>query len=660
MGNRRQGGVGFRAGDFDVVVVGLGHAGVEAALAAARLGCRTLALSTNLDNVAMMACNPSIGGPGKAHLVREIDALGGEMARAIDATFLQMRLLNTGKGPAVQALRAQADKRAYQAYMRRVLEGQKGLYLRQAPVEAVLVENGRVAGIRTKTGVEYGAQAVVLATGTFLEGRVITGEHAYASGPSGQLPAQGLSANLAALGLELGRFKTGTPPRVDGRTIDFSQLTAQAGDETPRRFSYLSPLAPRAQLPCWLTYTTEGTHEIIRQNLHRAPLFTGLIEGTGPRYCPSVEDKVVRFADKSRHQVFLEPEGWNTSEFYVQGLSTSLPEEVQWAVLHSVPGLESAAMLRAGYAIEYDYLLRDQLDRSLQTRAVGGLFAAGQINGSSGYEEAAAQGLVAGVNAARFALGREPWVVGRDEAYIGVLVDDLVTKGVTEPYRVLTARAEYRLMLRQSNADLRLTEVGRALGLVDDERYRVFKARERELKRIRVFLQSHWVGPQSPVGRLVAEAGAGAGALHGGTSLAAVLRRPEVSPAALASVVPELADVEPEVRDEAALEIRYEGYIQREVEQIRRFKRLEERAIPGDLDYASLKGLSTEARQRLGKARPTSLGQASRMEGVSAADLACLSMILEQRRTPRQAAGGGASAPGASGELRESGGGEGA
>lgn len=630
----------YRAGDYDVLVVGLGHAGVEAALAAARLGCKTLAVSTNLENIAFMACNPSIGGPGKAHLVREIDALGGEMGLAIDATFLQMRLLNTGKGPAVQALRAQADKRAYQAYMRRALESQPGLQLRQAAIEAVLIENGRAVGVRTRTGVEYGARAVVLATGTFLAGRVITGEHAYSSGPSGQLAAQGLSDDLRGSGVRLGRFKTGTPPRVDGRTVDLSRLAEQKGDDVPRRFSYLSEPVPRAQLSCWLTHTTEETHRLIRENLYRAPLYTGIIEGTGPRYCPSVEDKIVRFADKPRHQVFLEPEGWNTAEMYVLGLSTSLPEEVQWLMLRSIPGLEEVEMLRPGYAIEYDYLLPHQLDLSLQVRGVTGLYSAGQLNGSSGYEEAAAQGLVAGINAARWAQGKEPWTPRRDEAYIGVLVDDLVTKGVTEPYRVLTGRAEYRLLLRQSNADLRLTEKGRELGLVSDERYRRYLERKDRVESLRQFFASTLVPPGSALDQRAAQGGGSP--VRRSETLEALLRRPEVGTADVAAAYPELAAAGRENLEEAALEVKYAGYLQREQAQVARFRRMEERRLPEDLDYDGIKGLSSEGRLRLKAAKPASVGQAQRLEGVSPADVAVLLVHLEQRRREqaREAAAG--------------------
>lgn len=625
----------YRIGDYDVIVIGAGHAGCEAALAAARMGCRTLVLTTNLENIALMACNPSVGGPAKAHLVREVDALGGEMARNIDETHLQMRMLNTGKGPAVQALRAQADRRQYQRRMRRCLERQPGIDLKQAMVMDIVVEGGLVRGIITKTGLEYGAKAVVLATGTYLEGRVITGDYSHRAGPSGQLPAEGLSDCLKRLGLELVRFKTGTPPRVDGETVDYRKMTPQPGDEEPWTFSFVSARERREQLPCWLTHTNERTHELIRRSLHRAPLFSGDIVGVGPRYCPSIEDKIVRFPDKLSHQVFLEPEGRENAEMYVLGLSTSLPEDVQVEVLRSIPGLEEAQIMRAGYAIEYDCLVPTQLKRSLQVKGIAGLFSGGQINGTSGYEEAAAQGILAGINAALFVQDREPLVLGRSESYIGVLVDDLTTKGTQEPYRMLTSRAEFRLLLRQDNADLRLTEKGRAVGLVDDERYRMFCEKREAIAQERERVRETLVYPGPLVDEVIK--GAGSAALRAPVSAESLLRRPEVGYRELAvmGLVPEA--VLAEVREQAEVEIKYEGYIAKQREQVARIERLENRPIPPDLEYAVIRGLSTEARQKLAAMRPESVGQAGRISGVSPGDISVLLVYLERHRRPGNA-----------------------
>lgn len=620
---------GYDAGRFDVIVIGAGHAGCEAALAAARMGCNTMLLTINLDMVAFMPCNPSIGGPAKGHVVREIDALGGEMGRNIDKTFIQMRMLNTGKGPAVHALRAQADKFMYQHTMKETIERTPNLTLRQGMVEQLIVEDGECRGCVTKTGATYRAKAVVLTTGTYLRGKVIMGELMYESGPNNQQPSVKLSEHLRELGFELVRFKTGTPPRVHKDTIDFDKMEIQPGDENPKLFSYDSVKGPDAeQLPCWLTYTSGDTHEIINENLHRAPMFSGAIEGTGPRYCPSIEDKIVRFADKPKHQLFLEPEGRYTSEYYVQGLSTSMPEDVQLRILRSIPGLERVDMMRTGYAIEYDAVVPTQLWPSLETKRVPGLFTAGQINGTSGYEEAAGQGIMAGINAARKVLGKEPVVLDRSQAYIGVLIDDLVTKGTPEPYRLLTSRAEYRLLLRHDNADLRLTEIGYEIGLIPQDRYDRFLAKktivEQEVER----LHKTKIRPEEPAQAMLAEAGSVL--LTNSVDAASLLRRPEVTYSHIERVSPSPFELTDEMKEQVEIQIKYIGYIEKQLAQVERLKKMEKKKIPEDIDYAAVHGIATEAKQKLANIRPISIGQASRISGVTPADISILLVYLEQ------------------------------
>lgn len=615
---------------YDVIVVGAGHAGVEAALACARMGLQTACFTTNLDNVAMMNCNPSIGGPAKGHLVKEIDALGGQMGLTADQTYLQMRLLNTGKGPAVRALRAQADKRAYAWTMRLLMEAQPRLDLKQGMIQDIVVEDGQVQGVVTASGLFFPAKAIVLSTGTYLHGKTIVGEVHRQSGPSGMAPALGLTANLVRLGLKVGRFKTGTPPRIDGRTVDYSVMARQDGDEEPWRFSYMSTRERREQMPCWLTYTNNETHEVIRQNLHRAPMFNGSIEGRGPRYCPSVEDKIVRFADKESHQIFLEPETRESIEMYVLGFSTSLPEEVQIQALRTIPGMEEVELLRAGYAIEYDYIMSTQLKPSLETKTVRGLFCGGQINGTSGYEEAAAQGLIAGINAGLYVQGREPLTIRRDEGYIGVLIDDLVTKESPEPYRMMTSRAEYRLMLRMDNAHLRLTEKGRSVGLVDDERWAVFSGLRDAVAAESERLQKLVVAPSHQIQGVLREAGTAE--LRTGATAAQLLRRPEVRYEHLVGMGVGREELPREVVGEVETLIKYEGYIQQEAAQVERVRKLEDKRLPADLDFRVLRGLSMEAREKLSKIRPETVGQASRISGVSPADVAMLLVHLEQKR----------------------------
>ncbi|MBD8501013.1 tRNA uridine-5-carboxymethylaminomethyl(34) synthesis enzyme MnmG [Paenibacillus arenosi] len=617
----------FVAGEYDVIVVGAGHAGCEAALASARMGCNTLLLTINLDMVAFMPCNPSIGGPAKGHVVREIDALGGEMGRNIDKTYIQMRMLNTGKGPAVHALRAQADKFLYQHQMKETIENTPNLTLRQGMVEELIVEDGRCVGVEAKGGAQYFAKAVVVTTGTYLRGKVIVGELIYESGPNNQQPSLKLSESLKNLGLELVRFKTGTPPRVHGDTIDFSKTEIQPGDDKPKFFSYETKHADNEQLPCWLTYTSADTHEIINSNLDRAPMFSGVIEGTGPRYCPSIEDKIVRFADKPKHQIFLEPEGKNTREYYVQGLSTSMPEDVQLRILRSIPGLENVEMMRTGYAIEYDAVVPTQLWPSLETKKVDSLFTAGQINGTSGYEEAAGQGLMAGINAARKVQGKEPVILTRSQGYIGVLIDDLVTKGTNEPYRLLTSRAEYRLLLRHDNADLRLTPTGREIGLITDERFATFEEKVSLIEQETARLKETRVRPDETVQAMLQEANSAP--LVNGIDALTLLRRPELSYAHIESLYPSPLPLDEDMKEQVEIQVKYAGYIDKQLIQVERLQKMEKKRIPEDIDYSLIHGLAMEAKQKLDRIRPLSIGQASRIAGVTPADISILLVYLE-------------------------------
>ncbi|MDG3132893.1 tRNA uridine-5-carboxymethylaminomethyl(34) synthesis enzyme MnmG [Streptococcus suis] len=618
--------------EYDVIVIGAGHAGVEAGLATSRMGCKTLLATINLDMVAFMPCNPSIGGSAKGIVVREIDALGGEMGRNIDKTYIQMKMLNMGKGPAVRALRAQADKAAYASEMKRTVESQENLTLRQAMIDEILVEKGKVVGVRTATNQKFSAKAVIVTTGTALRGEIIIGDLKYSSGPNNSLASVSLADNLIELGLEIGRFKTGTPPRIHAQSINYDATEIQPGDEKPNHFSFLSKDEDylKDQIPCWLTYTNAQSHEIINSNLHRAPMFSGIVKGIGPRYCPSIEDKIVRFADKERHQLFLEPEGRHTDEIYVQGLSTSLPEDVQQDLLHSIKGLENARMMRTGYAIEYDVVMPHQLRATLETKKISGLFTAGQTNGTSGYEEAAGQGLIAGINAALKVQGKSELILKRSDGYIGVMIDDLVTKGTVEPYRLLTSRAEYRLILRHDNADMRLTEIGRQVGLVNDERYEHFQIHKAQFDMEMRRLESIKLKPIKETNEKVVAMGFKP--LTDALTAKEFMRRPDVTYADVVEFIgPASEELSTKIIELIETEVKYEGYISKALEQVEKMKRMEEKRIPSDIDWDDIDSIATEARQKFKLISPETIGQASRISGVNPADISILMVYLEGR-----------------------------
>ena len=621
----------YNAGKYDIAVIGAGHAGCEAALAAARMGMKTLMFSISLEAVANMPCNPHIGGSSKGHLVREIDCLGGEMGKNIDKSYIQLKMLNTSKGPAVYSLRAQADRKKYQAEMKHTLERQENLYLKQAEIVNITLENGKVKSIETNIGAIYDVDAVIVATGTYLKGKIFIGETSFESGPDGVFPANKLSECLKSLGVNLVRFKTGTPARINRKSIDFSKMEIQEGQKDIEVFSLEDEIDKnKEQLPCYLTYTNQKTHDIIRANLHRSPLYAGKIEGTGPRYCPSIEDKVVRFSDKERHQVFIEPMGENTDEMYVQGMSSSLPEDVQIAMYRTLPGLENAEFTRPAYAIEYDCIDPADLKLSLEYKKIENLFFAGQANGTSGYEEAASQGLIAGINAALKLKGKEPVILDRSQAYIGVLIDDIVTKGTNEPYRMMTSRAEYRLLLRQDNADLRLTELGHKVGLISDERYEKFLSKKRNIEDEIERIKKLTIKPTEQVNKLLEENNSSP--IKAGVKLADLLKRTELNYEKLSEIDPERPELSKAEAQEVEIQVKYEGYIKMQEEQVKKFKKLEDKKLSEDINYDDIKGLRIEARQKLNKVKPLSIGQASRISGVSPADVSVLLIYLEQQK----------------------------